>query len=687
MVMAKIHELSSVLADQIAAGEVVERPASVVKELVENALDAHSTRVDVLVQEAGVRSIRVIDDGDGIAADDVLTAFKRHATSKITSREDLFRVHSLGFRGEALPSIASVADVTLVTSTGTSGTSIHYRGGKLVHQAPAPLRQGTDITVTDLFYNTPARLKYLKSPQTELANIVDVVNRLALSYPNVAIRLVHNSKELLRTAGRGDLQRVIAGIYGVKNARKMVAIKGQTDDFQLTGYVALPELTRASRQYISILINGRAIKNQQLTKAVIAGYGSKLMVGRYPIAVIALTMDPLMVDVNVHPTKQEVRLSKEPVLAKLISATITARLADENLIPSAMANLGSHRREPVQTDQLAIDLNAASSQYQVASASPQAAESFAASLTAGNDCTASEAAATENGSGEMTLPASSAPATSLAATPVTETTAAEPIMISDRQELQTGAVRAFDARYRDERVGLPFAANQADQPTVAAAEATETEPTQPAAPTTERFPHLRYLGQMHGTYLLAEAEDGMYILDQHAAQERINYEYYRQAIGEVSANQQNLLVPIVLDYPTSDVLKIQENLPLLAQLGLHLEAFGGNSFIVHSHPTWFKAGQEADTIKEMVDWVLQDGHLTVAQFREKSAIMMSCKRAIKANHHLDDQQARALIAKLPECENPFNCPHGRPVTVHFTNRDMERMFKRIQDSHESPLHQ
>ncbi|BDZ31363.1 DNA mismatch repair endonuclease MutL [Lactiplantibacillus sp. WILCCON 0030] len=661
--MGKIHELASVLADQIAAGEVVERPASVVKELVENALDAQATQIDVLVLESGVQSIRVIDDGEGIADEDVLTAFKRHATSKITSREDLFRVHSLGFRGEALPSIASVADVVLATSTGKTGTSIHYRGGKLLKQAPAPLRQGTDITVTDLFFNTPARLKYLKSPQTELANIVDIVNRLALSYPAVAFRLVHNSKELLKTAGRGDLQQVIAGIYGVQNARKMVAIKGATADYELSGYVALPELTRASRQYITVLINGRAIKNQQLTKAVIKGYGSKLMVGRYPIAVIALKMDPLLVDVNVHPTKQEVRLSKEPELAALISTTITERLANVNLIPSALTNLGSHRRERLNTDQLAIDLNAASSQYQVKSqpAMSQAVPSLAPSAV------------------EMTAetPTTASSETLTSAVPETESVATMPIMISDRRELDNTAVAAFDDRYQAEQVGLPFGPTKPAK-TVAIEPATKETAT-PA--TTERFPELRYLGQMHGTYLLAEADDGMYILDQHAAQERINYEYYRQAIGEVSPDQQNLLVPIILDYPTSDVLKIKEQLPLLDELGIKLEAFGGNSFIVHSHPTWFKAGQEEDTLREMIDWVLQDGKLTVAQFREKSAIMMSCKRAIKANHHLDDQQARALLKKLPTCENPFNCPHGRPVTVHFTNTDMEKMFKRIQDNH------
>ncbi|MFD1421891.1 DNA mismatch repair endonuclease MutL [Lactiplantibacillus songbeiensis] len=674
--MSKIHELSSVLADQIAAGEVIERPASVVKELVENALDAHATQIDVMVAEAGIQSIRVIDDGDGIAEDDVLIAFKRHATSKITSRADLFRVQSLGFRGEALPSIASIADVVLNTSNGTTGTSIHYRGGKLLKQAPAPLRKGTDISVTDLFFNTPARLKYLKSAQTELANILDIVNRLALSYPQVAFRLVHNHKELLKTAGRGDLQQVIAGIYGVQNARKMVAITGESDDYQVTGYVALPELTRASRQYISLLINGRFIKNQQLTKAVIKGYGSKLMVGRYPIAVVAIQMDPLLVDVNVHPTKQEVRLSREPELAKLISTTITARLANVNLIPSALTNLGSHRRERLNTDQLAMDLNAASSQHQPLPVGPALTRATPASM-------ATPAAEVTPAPATASMAATPAKSAAHLADQQPSTAPTEPIMIAARNELKTPMVAEFDAKYQHETPALPFGQPAAKPARVAMpAESAPADATE----SSERFPTLRYLGQMHGTYLLAEADDGMYILDQHAAQERINYEYYRQAIGEVSADQQNLLVPIILDYPTSDVLKIKEQLPLLAELGLHLEPFGGNSFIVHAHPTWFKAGQEEDTIKEMIDWVLNDDKLTVAQFREKTAIMMSCKRAIKANHHLDDQQARALLKKLPTCENPFNCPHGRPVTVHFTNSDMEKMFKRIQDSHTAQSH-
>ncbi|WP_461240344.1 DNA mismatch repair endonuclease MutL [Paucilactobacillus sp. N302-9] len=642
--MAKIHELTDVLADQIAAGEVIERPASVVKELVENAIDANSHQIDVLVSQSGFQSIRVIDDGDGIDPDDVAVAFKRHATSKITSREDLFKVHFLGFRGEALPSIASVADVVMTTSTGqNSGTMIHIKGGEIEAQKPAQSRPGTDIKVSDLFFNTPARLKYLKSPQTELAKISDIIDRLALANPDVAISLVHNDKELLKTPGNGNLQQVIAAIYGISNARKMVRFQKQDPDFQVSGFTSLPEVTRAARQYISILINHRYVRNFQLTKAIIAGYGSKLMVGRYPITVLDVVMDPILVDVNVHPAKREVRLSKEEQLSHLITSAIQEQISQKNLIPNAMDNLASQK---IDFNQLQQDLNEASTAYEpdTKSTATQETASFDANIQAD-------------------IPAD-----------------VHPIMIQKSGELTMSVMTEFDQKYQQEEA-KPFNDDDDIQHPQSKAEDLALDFNDQTPIDQKRFPDLNYIGQVHGTFLLAQGADGLYILDQHAAQERINYEYYRQAIGEVSDDQQNLLVPIVLNYPTTDALRIAEKQDVLTKVGLNLENFGQNSFIVRSHPTWFKQGQEEDTIKEMVDWILADGKLTVAQFREKTAIMMSCKRAIKANHYLNDQQAKALLQKLPECENPFNCPHGRPVTVSFTETDLEKMFKRIQDSH------
>lgn len=635
--MAKIQELSDILADQIAAGEVVERPASVVKELVENAIDAGSSRIDILLAESGLKMIRVIDNGSGIEGNQVETAFKRHATSKITSRADLFRVGTLGFRGEALPSIASIADVKMTSSTAEGpGQFVHYRGGELIEHREAQSRQGTDITVSDLFFNTPARLKYLKSLATELSKITDIINRIALSYPEIAFSLQNDERQLMRTSGQGNVQQVLANIYGTHNAQKMLDIHGESVDFRIDGYVSLPEFTRANRSYITILVNGRYIKNFHISKAIIEGYGSKLMVGRYPVAVINIQTDPLLVDVNVHPSKLEVRISEENALTELISKTIFDRLADQNLIPDAVDNLKKKRISKPAGEQLDLTETVLSGSF-------------------GKPTPTESAVVEEDDSAAALHP-------SVAAT--------KPIIISTRQDLQSDRIAEFKEKYADSTT--PVTKN----------ENTEGEEK---TPSTSRFPALTYIGQMHGTYLFAEADDGLYIIDQHAAQERINYEYYRVQIGQVSDDQQDLLVPIYLDYSTTDTLRIKEKQSVLEACGLYLEEFGRNTFIVRHHPTWFKKGQEEDTVKEMVDYVLNDRNMTVAKFREATAIMMSCKRAIKANHHLDDLQAKQLLKNLAKVENPFNCPHGRPVLVHFSTTDMEKMFKRIQDPHNTNL--
>lgn len=661
--MPKIRELSEVLADQIAAGEVVERPASVVKELVENAIDAGSTQIDIVVEEAGLKKIQVVDNGEGIAAEDVELAFKRHSTSKITSREDLFRIKTLGFRGEALPSIASVADVYLETSTAAaSGTFLHVKGGQQLEKKTSARPKGTEITVADLFYNTPARLKYLKSFQTELAAISDIVNRLALSHNNIAISLSNNGHILLQTVGNGDLQQTISAIYGVKNARQMISFNGKDLDFKIAGYISLPKLTRATKNYISLLLNGRYIKNFQLSNAIIKGYGSKLMVGRYPIAVVNITLDPLLVDVNVHPTKQQVRISKEDQLSQLLAKCVYDRIAQENLIPDALKNLNRKTRQEINIDQLQIDLNESSHAY------------YHDKLAADNSLMEQDKVWKEETAHTET--AQSGTISKNDPSKEKEEKKPELTIIKDKSNM-ADKLSAWDKKYLKEVVMQPTP----PQEEISQAQLAEQNNGQENKKL--RFPELTYIGQMHGTYLFAESQDGLYIIDQHAAQERCKYEYYRKKIGEVEPDQQDLLVPIVLDYTTSDSLLINENLAKLEQLGITLEDFGPNSYIVRHHPTWFEEGQEEDTIRELIDYILKDGKIDIASYREKTAIMMSCKRSIKANHHLDDKQAKALLEQLKACENPFNCPHGRPVLVHFTNSDMEHMFKRIQDPHQS----
>lgn len=694
--MGKIQELSEQLANQIAAGEVVERPASVVKELVENAIDAGSTQIDIFIEEAGLKTIQVIDNGEGIAKEDILSAFKRHATSKIHTRDDLFRIRSLGFRGEALPSIASVSEIVLETAVSEEeeGSYVQMKGGKVEEHRPAALRKGTKITVSNLFFNTPARLKYVKTIQTELANVGDIVNRLALSHPAIAFRLVHDGNKMMNTAGNGDLKQTIAGIYGIGTAKKMLKIEAEDLDFKLTGYVSLPEVTRASRNYLSTIINGRYIKNFALNKAIVEGYGSKLMVGRFPLAVLEIEMDPLLVDVNVHPTKQEVRLSKEKELMTLISEAIREVLSHEQLIPNAADNLRFKKKVEQQpkVEQMEIPLTEqeevakpirkpGSLGYDSTSGNffvKETTAGFSPKAPANNWVKEPEPQSQEELEKEALMAhAFSSPVESenpeisdenhLAESPESED-------ISQSEEKTT----VDELVYEEELSHHPefdFSATGAQNDLNKVLNKLADERPK------ERFPELEYFGQMHGTYLFAQSKDGLYIIDQHAAQERIKYEYFREKIGEVTNDLQELLVPIVIDYPNSDALKIKEQKETLAEVGIHLEDFGQNSFIVRAHPTWYPAGEEETIIREMIDMFLTTGSVSVKKFREATAIMMSCKRSIKANHYLNEQQARVLLKDLETCENPFNCPHGRPVLIHFTNSDMEKMFKRIQDPH------
>lgn len=711
--MGKIQELSEQLANQIAAGEVVERPASVVKELLENAIDANSSKIEIFIEEAGLKTIQIIDNGEGIAEDDVENAFKRHATSKIHRRDDLFRIRTLGFRGEALPSIASVSKVKIETAVENAkqGSEVILEGGKIISHKPAALRQGTAITVEQLFYNTPARLKYVKTLQTELANIGDVVNRLALSHPEIAFRLVHDGHIMLQTTGNGDLKQTIAGIYGLQTAKKMLPIAVENLDFKISGFISLPELTRAGRQYLSIMINGRYIKNHQLNRAIINGYGSKLMVGRFPIVVLEITTDPLLVDVNVHPTKQEVRLSKENELQQLISKAINDKLREQVLIPKVGEQLSFKKKAPKpvnKPEQLSMSLaSETSGKLQFDSLENRFYLQSAQEETLYSTPVENLVEKNVDEYGKRTEKSKKTEAnTDISTKDCQEETLVEQIFVEKN-------VDNFDTKTEDFAINepktpqtsplkQPSRTDDTNSPRLSTHSAKEEElfvksnqhqelnqrelvqlahQLSTETPAQKSFPYLEYFGQMHGTYLFAQSDQGLYIIDQHAAQERIKYEYYREKIADVGNDLQELLIPIVLDYPSTDYLKLKEKLSILADVGIHLEEFGQHSFIVRAHPTWYLRGQEEQIIREMIDIVLLKGTVSVKEFRLATAIMMSCKRSIKANHRLDDRQARVLLADLAKCKNPYNCPHGRPVLIHFSNTEMERLFKRIQDPH------
>ncbi|MCC2114932.1 DNA mismatch repair endonuclease MutL [Bacillus halotolerans] len=626
--MAKVIQLSDELSNKIAAGEVVERPASVVKELVENAIDADSTVIEIDIEEAGLASIRVLDNGEGMENEDCKRAFRRHATSKIKDENDLFRVRTLGFRGEALPSIASVSHLEITTSTGEgAGTNLMLQGGNIISESRSSSRKGTEIVVSNLFFNTPARLKYLKTVHTELGNITDVVNRIALAHPEVSIRLRHHGKNLLQTNGNGDVRHVLAAIYGTAVAKKMLPLHVSSLDFEVKGYIALPEITRASRNYMSSVINGRYIKNFPLVKAVHEGYHTLLPIGRHPITFIEITMDPILVDVNVHPSKLEVRLSKETELHDLIRDGIKDVFKQQQLIPSAQ--LPKKSAPVIKNEQQIMTFDEKPSERKVP---------------------------------EKALMSSYSPMK-------LSSVVKEPVEIED--ELPSEQLETQSVAETKQDIAEPAVSEELP-------EAFEQEPAQELQQTSsERVPIMYPIGQMHGTYILAQNENGLYIIDQHAAQERIKYEYFREKVGEVEPEVQDMIVPLTFHYSTNEALIIEQHQQELESVGVFLESFGSNSYIVRCHPAWFPKGEEAELIEEIIQQVLDSKNIDIKKLREEAAIMMSCKGSIKANRHLRNDEIKALLDDLRSTSDPFTCPHGRPIMIHHSTYEMEKMFKRV----------
>ncbi|PRR99192.1 DNA mismatch repair endonuclease MutL [Bacillus atrophaeus] len=624
--MAKVIQLSDELSNKIAAGEVVERPASVVKELVENAIDANSTVIEIDIEEAGLASIRVLDNGEGMENEDCKRAFRRHATSKIKDENDLFRVRTLGFRGEALPSIASVSHLEIKTSTGEgAGTQLMLQGGNIISETRSSGRKGTEITVTNLFFNTPARLKYMKTVHTELGNITDVVNRIALAHPEVSIRLRHQGKNLLQTTGNGDVRHVLAAIYGMATAKKMVPLHVSSLDFDVKGYIALPEITRASRNYMSSVVNGRYIKNFPLVKAVHEGYHTLLPIGRHPITFIEITMDPILVDVNVHPSKLEVRLSKETELHELIRDGIKDVFKQQQLIPSAQ--LPKKSAPVIKNEQQFMNFDTRPAEQKPEKTSEPSYSPMKLSSVV------KEPAETE-------------------------------------EEIRTDIPVPDPLIETDQCDHTAFAEHQP--------EAAESEPELVQEHSqSERVPIMYPIGQMHGTYILAQNENGLYIIDQHAAQERIKYEYFREKVGEVKPEVQDMIVPLTFHYSTNEALIIEQHQYELENVGVFLEPFGSNSYIVRCHPAWFPKGEEALLIEEIIQQVLDSKNIDIKKLREEAAIMMSCKGSIKANRHLRNDEIKALLDELRGTSDPFTCPHGRPIIIHHSTYEMEKMFKRV----------
>ena len=578
--MSKIRVMSETLANKIAAGEVVEKCSSVVKELCENSIDAHAKNILIQLEEGGKKKIQVIDDGDGMNEEDAILAFQRHATSKIYKDDDLFFIDTLGFRGEALPSIASVSKVELKTSDGEIGTHLIIEGGKKVLLEKTDARKGTNIQITNLFYNTPARLKYLKSEQTELANCVSLIEKLALSHAEVSFTLSHDNRLVLKTSGSGDLLKTIHEIYGLQVSSKMLLVKASNDDFDLFGYVCKPEILKSNRNHMIVMVNDRIVKNYDINKAINDAYYTYKPDIKFPIVVLKINTDPTLIDVNIHPTKQDIKITKMDALTDLLIKTIKDALYKALLVPDALL------RTP-----------------EVQSATKEVVEQI----------------------------------------------------VAEQEEAYVPTVVQTEFNLKEE----------------------------PKEDIVIENPEMKELvlypvGLAHGTYIIAENESGIYIIDQHAAQERVNYERNMAALRAKEVHTTKLLFPITIELSGSEFLKVKNEEDHLRDLGFDIEEFGLNTFIIKGHPTWLREGYEEESIRRIIDLIVGGiSKIDPVKFNEAVAITLACKMSIKANMHISHEAQEELLKELCACDNPYNCPHGRPTIIKFSNYDLERMFKRV----------
>ena len=723
--MGKINILSAELSNKIAAGEVVERPSSVVKELVENSIDAGSTNIKVIIKEFGIQQIRIIDNGSGISNDDLARAFLRHATSKISADYDLFHIETLGFRGEALASISSVSKVTIKSCAGEAqGKMLILEGGKVVSEEYYAPIKGTDLSVENLFYNTPARLKYLRNPHTEQANITNIIHKFALSYPNVAFELHIDGKITFKTYGDGDVHKILSKIYNMGVARNMIEFSGNNDDYKVFGYISVPEETRASKNYINIFINGRYIKNYGIQNAIIDAYGTLLMINRYPLCVINIEMDPILLDVNVHPTKQEVRLSKEAELIRLIKEVIAERLSNYTYIPQGMNNVLT-KKEKAKIEKINFldeldnkfgnveDESIFSVEQSGVEDSVQDKNSFSeeskelgikieddSSFSDNQEEVASHVIHEDEflfggdlltNSGERKTPAQSKENTFNQRSKTQKIKSDLPDLsysshprdnrnkFGDKptkkeiENFMNFSKKEDNSSYDDctEKVVSNIVKDDSHFNEIKDAKIVQDDDTK-----VRTLPDLKVLAQIFKTYILSEADNKLFLIDQHAAAERYNYEKLQREFIERKNYKKQMLIPLMFDFSVEEAAEVRNNLEKFEELGIVFEEFGDNSYVVREFPGWIEEDEE-QMIKIIVEKVLRNNNITFNELRNDAIAMASCKMSIKANQVLTDVEMNKVISDLYECKNPFTCPHGRPIITKMEKKDLEKMFKRI----------
>lgn len=597
--MGKIAKMTPHLANMIAAGEVVEKPSSVVKELVENAIDANAKSVSVFLQDGGLKEIKIVDDGDGMDKDDVEMAFLPHATSKIKNEYDLFRILSLGFRGEAIASIAAVSNMKITSSQdGLSGFQVTYNAGMKRSSGITNSNKGTTVTVQNLFFNTPARLKYLKPAKNELGSIAFFMDKIALAHPEIRFTLENDGKRFLSTTASSSSVNLMGEIYSFDVAKNLINTEFVIDGVKANLVLVKPEIYRANKLEITIIINGRYVKNYNLTNAIIEGYNTYLPIGKYPICVVYLDIDPLLVDVNVHPSKTEVKIANEIAIANSIKLEISKALKQVMLIPERKieknAQVGYEKTNIFELPKTSFNENITS--YEAYD----------------------EPLFKENLNKE------------------------ENIEISIPKEAE-----AFNVK---EEINPPK----------------------------RKLPYFEYVGQAFGTYLIFQNSDGLYLIDQHAAAERVNYEKYYQLLGQENQPTTELLVPIMLSFTKSEMLFLEQHLKDFQKLGFELELISNQDYIIRQIPLWANLDNATEIVREIFSLLIESKNVSVIYFRDKISKQISCKASIKANHFLGKIEIDTLIENLNKCENPYTCPHGRPTLIKLSQIELEKMFERIQ---------
>lgn len=674
--MGTINILDEHLINLIAAGEVIERGASVVKELVENSIDANATSVVISLVDSGIKEITVLDNGYGMDVGEMKKAILPHATSKIKDESDLFSIRTLGFRGEALASIVSVSNVKIKSSPGNGkGFMMGLKAGVITAQAFIGHPQGTEIQVRDLFFNTPARLQNLKSIQSELSYVTDYVTKIALANPQIAFKLSNNNNKIFQSFGNGNLLEVLSSVYDVNVAKNMINICADNTLFKISGLISNISITRSSRNNITLIVNGRVVKNNSIINAIIDGYKTLLTVGRYPICVINIWVDYSLVDVNVHPTKAEVRFSEEDKLIELIKETVSKSLLRSNLIVNNdEEEIDNDKNENIEISNDTKLENKETTNDQFIDKKVETFEdktfedkTFEVKTFEDNDYEDDfdESEENENIFNENNVEDKEEPEEN------SKEFETEEYSFSEKQPLFDNDI----ITEKEENIEIKEKKEES-KPVQQAFDFTNNNNEEQKE--IDKIGELHFVGQLFGTYILAQNEDFFYMIDQHAANERVNYEKIIRALKNENVVKYELLIPINIEFTPSETILVHEKMNEINSLGIELEEFGGNTFTVRVIPLWINQKDAKDFIEEIIMQIIKGKKSTKEEFLDNISKSLACKRSVKANEFLSTNQISYLLEDLIKCSNPYTCPHGRPIIIKYSKYQVEKWFKRVQ---------